>query len=126
MSERVFRIIQGVFLLAMLSMDLDYMVTAFLVLTVWEAVTNLRVPVIVTRLRFGAQAVAAMKPEPNKLQFEAERFQRVLIGVSLLLTWVLFPDAGWFFPWFIAAMLLVAGLTNICPTALLGRYLGFR
>lgn len=110
----------------MLSLDLDVMVTAFIVLTLWEALTNLRIPVLVTRLRFGAQGVEAMKPEPNKFAFEAERFQRIVLSVLLFFTWVVFPDVGWFFPWFVGAMLLAAGLTNICPMALLGRYFGFR
>lgn len=122
----MFRIIQGAFLLSMLALDLNYMVTAFIVLTAWEALTNWRIPVLITRMRFGQEGVEAMKPEPNKFEFEAERFQRVLIVVSLVLTWIIFPEIGWFFPWFIGAMLLVAGMTNVCLTAILGRYLGFR
>lgn len=122
----MFRIIQGIFLLSALALDLAPLINAFLFVTLWEAFTNLRIPILVTRMRFGQEGVEAMRPEPNKYQFEAERFERVLIATSLLLSWVVFHDAGWFFPWFVGAMLVVAGLTNICPAALFGRYLGFR
>lgn len=51
---------------------------------------------------------------------------RLLVAALLVLTFVLFPDQTWFFPWFIGFMLFMAGLTNICPMVMGLRWMGFR
>jgi hypothetical protein len=142
MSERSFRIIQGSYLLLALYFGLDVLVLAYLVLIAFEGLTNWRIPLIVNRFRYGKLAVASgpdpatdNKIDPSdtpaqcescKFNFEAERLLRIVVFVLLIFTVLIFPEPGWFFPWFIGAMFLMAGLTNICPMVLLFRYLGFR
>jgi hypothetical protein len=141
MSERSFRLIQGSYILIALYFELDVLILAYLVVLAFEGLTNWRIPVIVNRLRYGKLAMAHGSPaidtgglgsgrdepaEKCKFNFEAERLLRIVVFVLLMFTVLIFPEPGWFFPWFIGAMLFMAGLTNICPMVLLFRYLGFR
>jgi hypothetical protein len=132
MSERIFRLIQGIYLLIALYLDLDIMIYIFMGVFLFEAISNWRVPTLVSRLRYGPEAVAISNAEMSTMsikthyKFEAERMLRLTVTFLLVLTFVLFPEPMWFFPWFIAVMLLSAGITNICPMVMFYRYLGFR
>ena len=135
MSERSFRLIQGLYILLALYFELNVLVLAYLVVIAIEGLTNWRIPLIVSRLRYGKLVVATGpsdshgqggKEEHYKFNFEAERVLRLAVFVLLIFTVLVFPELGWFFPWFIGAMLFMAGVTNICPMVLLFRYLGFR
>jgi hypothetical protein len=132
MSERIFRLIQGIYLLTALYFDLDILIYIFMGVFLFEAITNWRVPTVVSRLRYGSSAVASasedMSTERIKghYSFEAERMLRITVAFLLVLTFILYPEPMWFFPWFIAAMLLSAGITNICPMVMFYRFLGFR
>lgn len=127
MSERTFRFIQGLYILAALYLENDIMMYVYLGVIGFEAITNLRVPVLVSRLRYGRGMVdEASEPMACKFNFEAERMLRVVVLLLMIFTFVLFPDITWFFPWFIGVMLLMAGITNICPMVMFMRFLGFR
>lgn len=128
MSERNFRIILGASLLLLLYLHLDYGVYLYMGLLAFEGVTNWRVPKLVSRLRYGKQfnMDEVLSPNCGRIPFDAERTLRLIVLVFLLLTFVLFPVQAWFFPWFIGAMLLMAGITNICPMVMMLRWLGFR
>lgn len=127
MSERTFRFIQGLYILAALYLENDIMMYVYLGVIGFEAITNLRVPVLVSRLRYGRGMVdETSEPMACKFNFEAERMLRVVVLLLMIFTFVLFPDITWFFPWFIGVMLLMAGITNICPMVMFMRFLGFR
>lgn len=132
MSERFFRLIQGIYLLTALYLDQPLMIYIFMGLFLFEALTNFRVPTVISRLRYGVIAGFAASPEMStqyiqtRYNFEAERMLRITVALLLILTFVVFPEPMWFFPWFIAVMLLSAGITNICPMVMFYRYLGFR
>jgi hypothetical protein len=143
MSERTFRIIQGLYILLALYFELDALIWAYLAVIAIEGITNWRIPRLINRLRSAnlvtttgsasldeiAQSAAdiqAVKTTHSAFNFEAERLLRVVVFVLLIFTVLIFPEPGWFFPWFIGAMLFMAGVTNICPMVLLFRYLGFR
>ena len=128
MTERIFRLFLGISLLAFLYFDLDGWIYAYIALLVFEGVTNLRIPIIVSRLRFGPdyrQYVAVSHCDAS-IPFDAERALRIIVFLLLLATFVMFPQQTWFFPWFIGTMLLMAGITNICPMVMGLRWLGFR
>ena len=130
MSERFFRFIQGIYLLTALYLDQDLLIYIFLGVFVFEAITNWRVPTIVSRLRYGAKLRPSAEMSTVHIKthysFEAERMLRLTVALLLVLTFILFREPMWFFPWFIAIMLLSAGITNICPMVMFYRYLGFR
>lgn len=142
MSERNFRIIQGLYILLALYFELDLLILAYLVVIAIEGLTNWRIPLVLNRLRFGKWALASdsatvstgsldseahsQNAPQYKFDFEAERVLRLVIFTLLIFTVLIFPESGWFFPWFIGASLFIAGVTNVCPMVMLFRYLGFR
>lgn len=127
MTERAFRLILGVTLLATLYADLTSAVWFLIGVLVFEGATNWRIPILVSRLRYGHGAVAISPPCIQcRFYFHAERALRLVVATLLVLTFVVWPDTLWFFPWFIGIMLTSAGLTNICPLAMALRWLGFK
>ena len=128
MSERFFRIFLGTTLLVLLAMQQRELVYVYIGLLMFEGVTNWRIPILVSKARYGVNYMDALKECGGdcKMSFEAERMLRFLVAVFLVLTYVIFNKEMWFFPWFIGVMLLMAGLTNICPMVMALRWIGFR
>ncbi|WP_455209325.1 YgaP family membrane protein [Kaarinaea lacus] len=127
MTERWYRMIQGIYLLAALYIEHDMMVYGFMTLLSIETLTNLRLPVLVSQLRYGKLGIENGCHAPGSgFNVDSERLLRFVVVMFLLLSYVYFPEPIWFFPWFIAAMLLLAGITNICPMVMMFQYLGFR
>jgi hypothetical protein len=127
MTERWYRLIQGVYLIIALYLEHDPMVYGFMVLLSIEAVTNFRLPIVLSRFRF-ATLLADSDSQPANCTFniDSERLLRLVVVLFLLMSYVFFSEPIWFFPWFIAAMLFLAGITNICPMVMMFQYLGFR
>jgi hypothetical protein len=126
MSERSFRLIQGLYILLVLYFELDTLLYVYLGIIALEGITNWRLPTLINRLRYGSPSPQEHETKPPRFNFEAERLLRLVVFTLLLFTVLIFPEAGWFFPWFIGAMLFMAGVTNICPMVMMFRYLGFR
>lgn len=128
MSERVFRFILGAALVLLLYLQADELMYAYIGILLFEGVTNWRVPILVSRLRYGSEfrSQDLLSPGCNRIPFDAERVLRLLVAALLILTFVMFPEQAWFFPWFIGFMLFMAGLTNICPMVMGLRWMGFR
>jgi len=127
MSERMFRFILGASLILLLFLQLDSWVHAYIGLLLFEGLTNWRIPRLVSRLRFGGEpAVEGNDCRGILCGFEAERALRLIVAAFLVVTFVLFPEPLWFFPWFVGFMLFMAGLTNICPMVMGLRWLGLR
>lgn len=127
MSERWYRLVQGIYLVVGLYMENEPMIYAFMVLLSLEALTNLRLPSVVTMLT-GSRESSESEPENECYTFsiDSERLLRVFIVLFLLLSYVLFPQVAWFFPWYVGAMLLLAGITNICPMVMMFQFVGFK
>lgn len=128
MSERTFRLFQGIYLLVALFLEIDMMIYIFIGVFLFEAATNWRVPILVSRLRYGAKAAGAhpAKPDGSRFGFEAERMLRITVALLLWVSFIMFPELLWFVPWFVAVMLLLAGITKICPMVIFYRFCGFR
>jgi len=127
MTERWYRLIQGVYLIIALYLEHDPMVYGFMILLSIEAVTNLRLPVVLSRFRFGTPlADSDNQTSICTFNIDSERLLRLVVVLFLLMSYVYFSEPIWFFPWFIAAMLFLAGITNICPMVMMFQYLGFR
>lgn len=127
MSERNFRFVQGLYLLVALYLEIDILIYLFIGIMLFECVTNWRVPIVVSRIWYGKEAVEGFfYSESYKFDYEAERLIRFAVALLLYLGFILYPDVAWFLPWFVGVMLLMAGVTNICPMVMFFRYLGFR
>lgn len=129
MTERIWRLILGALILTFLSWDLDLLLWCLIGFMFFEGITNIRMPVMISKLRYGDAYYVAMSknvhvlPSPRVIHFEAERILRFTMGGALLITSVVYPI--WFFPWFVGLMLTMAGLTNICPMLMIIQWVGF-
>lgn len=111
-----------------LSLESDPLVYFFIGLSLLEGLTGIRVPVVIARLKqqraFGA---SIQQTEARyRIAFEAERLMRVTVALLLAISYIFYPEQTWFFPWFMGAMLVMAGITNVCPMVIYFRWLGFR
>lgn len=126
MSERAFRIVLGGALILFLYLRVDSLVYAYIGVLLFEGLTNWRIPLLVSRLRFGrANPETPAAGGMPRFGFEAERVLRIFVAAMLVLTFVLFHEQAWYIPWFLGFALLLAGITGICPLAIFLRKLGF-
>lgn len=130
MTERVYRLIIGLSLLGILYLNSRPAMYGLIALMIFEAITNWRIPLLVSRLRSSTtethNQVASAHSCEYKFSFEAERALRLVFSGVLLLTYVIFSQQLWLFPWFAAFALAVAGLSGICPMLLFLEKLGFK
>lgn len=130
MNERNFRIVLGAILLIALYFELRLVVYGYMAILLFEAITNWRIPLLVSRLRGipgdTGPTYAASPSALFTINFEAERALRLAVVGFLVISYVLFNDALWFFPWFIGFALFGAGLSGMCPMVMGFRRLGFK
>lgn len=125
MTERIYRIILGVSLLTILYFDVHYALYFYVALIMLEGITNFRMPIVITFFRTGEKP-QYVSSSTARFNFDAERMLRIVIAILVFISFTIYPDALWFFPWFIAIMLLSAGITNNCPMFLLIKWAGFK
>lgn len=127
MSERVFRIIMGLCLLIGLyfrSMEVLY---GLIFILLFEGVTNLRIPLLISRLRYGEDRKVEMPAGCEcSYSFEAERALRFVVIAMVYVSTLPIIDVIWWFPWFLGFALIGAGLSGICPIVLTLRWIGFK
>lgn len=134
MSERLFRLIMGAMLFSALTYSalIESQVPIYIVLGIltFEALTNWRIPIIVTRIRYGKEYKQYLQtPKPGNRflsKIEAERFLRIGVIVFVCLPYIVSIEYIEFIPWFVATALSLAGITNICPMVILLKYSGMR
>jgi len=134
MSERAFRLISGMALWAILLFSTIYennqLMIAFCIILLFEGITNWRIPSLISRLRYGHthnDIEAVNDPGRSGIKnIEAERMIRFMIVLFLFVSYFSFPNILWFFPWYVAGMMIVAGISNICPMVMFLRWIGFR
>jgi len=132
MSDRTYRLLFGLVLLIALYFQVYQVVYGLIILTIIEGLTNLRVSVAVARLRSSLGGQVPMQenltvaPSLCRFGFEAERALRLLTASVLCVSFVLWPRDLWFIPWFIGFALFGAGVSGVCPSLSLLKWLGFR
>ena len=132
MSERFFRLIVGALLLALLYFDASQVLPVLLALLIFEGITNFRIPILVNRLRANGEAHFAdscdMTSDTPKARFnfDAERAWRLVVAAMLAVTFYMFNDQLWFFPWFMGFAIFGAGLSGVCPVLMSLKLIGFR
>ncbi len=130
MSNRMYRMIFGATLLLALYFDVHQAVYALAGLAAFEAITNLRVPMLVSRLRHGNNG----DPDEGSLgihfhprtTFEAERGFRLSVAAMLGISLFVYPDVLWFIPWFMGFAILGAGISGVCPMFLALKWAGLK
>lgn len=133
MSERHFRLIMGAALwLVLISSayyETMYPLFAFAGFLLFEGITNLRLTRIINKIRFGKGNIETEDSVCNVKWFnkiESERVLRFIVSGFVLLPYYVMPDVIWFIPWFVASMLILAGITNICPMVMFLKWSGLR
>ncbi|GMQ87110.1 MAG: hypothetical protein BMS9Abin08_0308 [Gammaproteobacteria bacterium] len=130
MSNRLYRMIFGTALLLALYFDVNQAIYALAGLAAFEAITNLRIPLLVSRLRYDNDG----DPDEGSLgiqfrartSFEAERGFRLTVAAMLAISLFVYPDALWFFPWFLSFAILGAGVSGVCPVFLAMKWAGLK
>jgi len=130
LSNRIYRLIFGFSLLLALYFDQHAVTYSLIALALTEAVTNLRVPLIVSRIRNGndgdSDEGSLGIPFKVRSNFEAERAWRLAVSIALLVSLNGFPQALWFFPWFMGFAILGAGISGVCPAFLAMKWAGLK
>lgn len=130
MSNRIYRLLFGLTLLTALYFELDYLVYGVIIVGLFEAITNWRIPILVSRLRYHNDGDASEGSLginfKQRIPFDAERAWRISVTAMLAISVFAFPDFLWFFPWFMGFAILGAGVSGVCPVYLGIKWIGFR
>ncbi|NDP48348.1 MAG: DUF2892 domain-containing protein [Sulfuriferula multivorans] len=128
MSDRTYRLILGALLLVTLYFDIAYLMYFLIGLLFFEGVTNLRLPLLLRQPQEESAAVCNLEPieHTSRFRLEAERAWRLIVGLMLLVTYVLFYDLLWFFPWFMGFAIFGAGASGVCPVLIGVKWTGCR
>ena len=128
MSEKSFRIVLGAWLIAGLLLNSHYVIYALAGLLLFEGLTNIRIPGLITRVRsHNHPANGADTHNPDaRVSFEAERGLRLIVILLVLIPMNSDIEFLWMLPWFVGFALIGAGLSGICPMVLALRWLGLR
>lgn len=130
MSNRLYRLLYGALLLTGLYFDQSMIIYVLIGLAIFEAITNLRIPKLVSQFRYGNDGdplEGSIGIDFNiRTNFEAERGWRITVATMLLLSILIFPDVLWFVPWFMGFAILGAGVSGVCPMFLVMKWIGLR
>lgn len=132
MTERLFRLLVGSCIIIALYFDLRNLMVGLVALLLFEGLTNWRVPLLITRLRYGTgHAMAADEMPwpvraPFNIRFDAERAWRFMVAILLTVTYLLFYTQTWFIPWFMGFAIFGAGLSGMCPMLISLKLIGFK
>jgi hypothetical protein len=129
MSNRFYRLFVGLILLTGLYFDLPVLIYTLIAVVLFEGITNLRIPVLVSKIRTAPGNMdegTLGLPFQQRFNFEAERAWRLLLGSVLILVYVIFFDKVWYLAWFMGFAILGAGLSGVCPLFISLKWLGFR
>jgi Inner membrane protein YgaP-like, transmembrane domain len=134
MSEHRFLLITGLFLWAILAYSAYYesemLLYIFAGYLMFEGLTNLRLTKL---LKYFNKKTDTPEASPEKTgnssplrKIEADRVSRIIIATLVYVSFALLPDLLWFMPWFIAGILIMAGITNICPMQIFLKWTGMK
>jgi len=130
MSNRQYRLFFGALLLVALYFELATLIYFLIGLSIIEAITNLRIPRLITHYRYNNSG----NPLEGSIginfkirsNFEAERAWRITVATILSLSIFVFPEPLWFMPWFMGLAILGAGISGVCPMFLALKWLGLK
>lgn len=130
MSNRLYRLFVGLILLIGLYFDLPGLIYALIIVVLLEGITNLRIPVLISEIRFDSSGDTTEGTLgitfKERFGFDAERAWRLLLGSVLIVVYVLFYDKVWYLAWFMGFAILGAGLSGVCPLFISLKWAGFR
>jgi hypothetical protein len=126
MTNRTYRLIFGAIMLVALYFNLQYLVYFLIFMMIFEGVTSLSVPRIIKKLRGISPDIDINAQSNCKINIEAERVWRLAIGITFLISYILYPVQLWVLPWFLAFVIFGAGASDVCPGLLFMKKIGFK
>jgi hypothetical protein len=130
MSEHTYRLVMGTLLLIILYTDVNVFSYTIIGTILFEGITNLRLNLLVTRLRnkFGANLSETDGPPRTnyRINFEAERAQRLIVAVSFAALFFYTPRELWMLNWMFSFGMVISGIVMFCPIIALFKKIGFR
>ena len=128
MTERTFRLILGGTLLLILLSEQVAFLYVYIGIVALEGLTNWRIPLLISKLRYKQENSDTSEQITSTVKYavDAERVLRLVIAAILICSLVLFPKILWFVPWFVGFALTMAGMTGICPMAIVFKKIGFK
>jgi hypothetical protein len=130
MTNRAYRLLVGVVLLTGLYFELPILIYGLIGLTIFEGITNWRLPIIVNWITGRNQETLTEGSLglgfKQRIPFDAERAWRLVLGSVLFIVYVLYYDHLWFLAWFMGFAIFGAGLSGVCPLFIGLKWAGFR
>lgn len=128
MSERAYRFVLGAALVLLLYFDLGILIFVYIAGLLCEGISNWRIPILVSRLRYGKDFTDthARTPGSYRFEFEAERGMRLVFASVLMVSYFILPKEFWYVNWLIGIALFLSGMVNFCPVAFSLRWFGFK
>ena len=126
MSQAMYRFIVGALLLFFLVLDLKLGILFIISFISIEVLFDRLAPNVVNKIRGLEIDRSFAQNKDYKFNYDTERVFRLCIVFFVLLGTYFLPNQFWFMPWFIALMLFMSGITNVCPMALFLKWMGFR
>jgi hypothetical protein len=130
MSERMYMLIVGIFILISLYVEFDYLIYGLVVLLMFEGLSNIRLTTTLQQARHVTlKPGVVMLGLKSRFAIEALRVWRLIVALILFVSYALIHefnfDILWFFPWFLGFAIMGAGASGVCPGLLLLRWAGF-
>jgi hypothetical protein len=131
MTERMYLLLVGVYILAALYLEKNYMIYGLAVFMVFEGISGLRLTSLIQKAR-RVSLSHGMVDFNAKARFAIDGLSawRVFAALTLVTVNVLLHEYGidvlWFFPWFMGFAILGTGASGICPVYLGLRWAGFK
>lgn len=127
MTERTYRFVLGAALTLLLYFHIEPLQYVYIGVLLWEAITGFRVPLMVSRWRYGASySDVPNNSASQRFAFEAERGMRVAFAGVIALAFFVISADYWYISWMAAIALFLSGLVNYCPMVIFLRWIGFR
>jgi hypothetical protein len=131
MSERMYMLVVGIYILVSLYVEIDYLIYGLAVLLMLEGISNIRLTTWVQHARHVTlKPGVVMLGLPSRFNLEAIRVWRIIVALVLFTSYAMIHefsyDMLWFFPWFMGFAIIGAGASGICPGLLALRWVGFR
>ena len=131
MSERSYLFLIGAYILTALYIEIDIMIYLLCLWLLFEALTDIRLTTLTQK--FVTETVPAgltVFQTRTRYSFDSFRVLRltivILLGGSVALLNEKNIEVVWFIPWFMGFAFLGAGVSGVCPSLLLIRWLGFK
>jgi len=131
MTERMYLLLVGIYILAALYLENNYLIYGLAVFLVFEGISGIRLTRLIQKARHVSLGYGLVDFN-SKARFAIDGLSawRVFVAIMLVSVYVLSHeysiDVLWFLPWFMGFAIMGAGASGICPVLLGLRWAGFK